>query len=148
MRFFDPHFDAASLFAGSKFNPRMFEHILGTLTDRWTILAGLESLRAPVLLAHGRYDHAVPFTMWDGSVAKVPNAHLHRFERRGHQLFFEEPVRFAVRRANSGRIPRRGSDKGASVDHRPRLSRLSSDRTFTRSPREEVFMNQHERKTA
>ena len=95
MRFFDPRFDAASLFAGSMFNPRVFEHFLGTLTARWTILAGLESLRVPVLLAHGRYDYAVPFTMWDGIVDKVPNAHLHLFERSGHQPFFEEPVRFA-----------------------------------------------------
>jgi proline iminopeptidase len=95
MRFFDPRFDAASLFAGSMFNPRVFEHFLGTLTARWTILAGLESLRVPILLAHGRYDYAVPFTMWDGIVDKVPNAHLHLFERSGHQTFFEEPVRFA-----------------------------------------------------
>ena len=32
----------------------------------------------------------------------------------------------AVRRANTARIPRRISENGASVDHRPRLSRLSS----------------------
>lgn len=95
MRFFDPRFDAASLFAGSVFNPRVFGHFLGTLTARWTILAGLESLRVPVLLAHGRYDYVVPFTMWDGIVDQVPNAHLHLFERSGHQTFFEEPVRFA-----------------------------------------------------
>jgi proline iminopeptidase len=95
MRFFDPRFDAASLFAGSMFNPRLFEHVLGTLTARWNILAGLESLRVPILLAHGRYDYAVPFTMWDGIVGKVPNAHLHLFERSGHQTFFEEPARFA-----------------------------------------------------
>ena len=95
MRFFDPRFDAASLFAESMFNPRVFEHLLGTLTARWTILAGLESLRVPILLAHGRYDYTVPFTMWDGIVDKVPNAHLHLFERSGHQPFFEEPVRFA-----------------------------------------------------
>ena len=95
MRFFDPRVDAASLFAGSMFNPRLFEHLLGTLTARWSILAGIESLRVPILLAHGRYDYAVPFTMWDGIVDKVPNARLHLFERSGHQPFFEEPVRFA-----------------------------------------------------
>lgn len=95
MRFFDPRFDAASLFAGTVFNPRVFEHVLGTLTARWTILAGLESLRVPILLAHGRYDYVVPFTMWDGIIDKVPNACLHLFERSGHQTFFEEPVRFA-----------------------------------------------------
>ena len=95
MRFFDPRFDAASLFAGSKVNPRVFEHFLGTLTAGWSILADVESLRVPVLLAHGRYDYAVPFTMWDGIVDKMPNAHLHLFGRSGHQAFFEEPARFA-----------------------------------------------------
>jgi proline iminopeptidase len=95
MRFFDPRVDAASLFAGSMFNPRLFEHLLGTLTARWSILAGIESLRVPILLAHGRYDYAVPFRMWEGIVDKVPNARLHLFERSGHQPFFEEPVRFA-----------------------------------------------------
>lgn len=95
MRFFDPRFDAAALFAGSMFNPRVFEHVLGTLTARWSIPADVESLRVPVLVAHGRYDYVVPFTMWDGVVDQVPNAHLHLFERSGHQAFFEEPVRFA-----------------------------------------------------
>ena len=95
MRFFDPRFDAASLFAGSMFNPRLFDHLFGTLTARWTILDGLESLHVPVLLAHGRFDYVVPFTMWDGIVVKVPNMRLHLFERSGHQPFFEEPGRFA-----------------------------------------------------
>jgi proline iminopeptidase len=95
MRFFDPRFDAAFLFAGSMFNPRVFELLFGTLTARWNVFAGLESLRVPVLVAHGRYDYAVPFTMWDGVVDRLPNAHLHLFERSGHQPFFEEPERFA-----------------------------------------------------
>jgi len=95
MRFFDPRFDAAALFAGAMFNPRVFEHVLGTLTAGWSVLADRESLRVPVLLAHGRYDYAVPFTMWDGIVDQLPNAHLHLFERSGHQPPFEEPVRFA-----------------------------------------------------
>jgi len=94
MRFFDPRFDAAAVFDGAMFNPRAFEHFLGTLTARWTILDGLDSLRVPILVAHGRYDYAVPFTMWNGIVDKVSNAHLHLFERSGHQPFFEEPVRF------------------------------------------------------
>lgn len=95
MRFFDPRFDAAALFAGSMFNPRVFEHVLGRLTARWNVLDGLESLRVPILLAHGRYDYTVPFTMWDGVAGKIPNAHLQLFERSGHQPFFEEPARFA-----------------------------------------------------
>jgi len=95
MRFFDARFDAASLFAGSMFNPRLFEHLFGTLMARWTILDGLESLRVPIMLTHGRYDYVVPFTMWDGIVNQLSNARLQVFDRSGHQPFFEEPALFA-----------------------------------------------------
>jgi proline iminopeptidase len=94
MRFFDPRFDAVSLFAASQFSAPLFEHIL-KLTAPWNVLTAVESLRVPILLAHGRYDYSVPFTMWNGVVEKVPNATLHLFERSGHQTFFEEPAQFA-----------------------------------------------------
>jgi len=94
MRFFDPRFDAVSLFADTQFNPGLFEHVLA-LTAPWNVLDGVESLQAPILLAHGRYDYAVPFTMWDGVVEQIPNATLRLFERSGHQPFFEEPRQFA-----------------------------------------------------
>jgi proline iminopeptidase len=94
MRFFDPRFDAVSLFAGSQFNVRLFEQVLA-LTAQWNVLTGVESLRVPILLAHGRYDYAVPFTMWNEIVDKLPNATLHLFAQSGHQTFFEEPARFA-----------------------------------------------------
>jgi proline iminopeptidase len=93
MRFFDPRFDAVSLFAKSQFNARLFERVL-TLTGQWNVLIEVESLRVPVLLAHGRYDYAAPFTMWNEVVEKLPDATLHLFERSGHQTFFEEPARF------------------------------------------------------
>jgi proline iminopeptidase len=93
MRFFDARYDAVSLFAETQFNPRLFEHVL-SLTAQWNVLDGVESLQVPALLAHGRYDYAVPFTMWNGLVEQIPNATLRLFERSGHQVFFEEPERF------------------------------------------------------
>ena len=95
MRFFDPRFDAASLFAESQFNPRLFGHVLGPLTASWNVLTDVESLRVPTLIAHGRRDYVVPYTMWDDIVGRMPNATRHVFERSGHQTFFEEPERFA-----------------------------------------------------
>jgi proline iminopeptidase len=95
MRFFDPRFDAASLFAESQFNPRLFEHVLGPLTASWNVLSDARSLRVPILIAHGRHDYVVPYTMWNGIVDEIPNATLHLFERSGHQTFFEEPQQFA-----------------------------------------------------
>jgi proline iminopeptidase len=96
MRFFDPRADATDLFSEVQFNARLFEHVVGPLTAQWSILSGVESLRVPILLAHGRYDYAVPYTMWTGVVDRVPNATLHLFERSGHQTFYEEPAQFAA----------------------------------------------------
>jgi proline iminopeptidase len=95
MRFFDPRFDAISLFDAAQFNAPLFEHVIGPLTGQWNVLTAMESLRVPILLAHGRYDYAVPFTMWNGIVERVPNVTLHVFDRSGHQPFFEEPQEFA-----------------------------------------------------
>lgn len=95
MRFFDARADAARLFGEAEVNPRLFEHVLGTLVARWDITSDLESFRVPTFIVHGRYDYAVPHTMWDGIVDQLPNATFRLFERSGHQPFFEEPQRFA-----------------------------------------------------
>jgi proline iminopeptidase len=95
MRFFDARFDALPLFAEADFKPQLFQHVVGPLTAGWDVTADRGSLRVPILLAHGRYDYVVPYTMWNGIVATLPDATLHLFERSGHQTFFEEPERFA-----------------------------------------------------
>ncbi|HTN88536.1 MAG TPA: alpha/beta hydrolase [Sorangium sp.] len=95
LRFFDPRFDAAPLFAEADLKPRFFAHLLGTLAPAWDITADPGSLRVPLLIAHGRHDYTVPHALWDGVVPTLPDATLHLFERSGHQPFFEEPERFA-----------------------------------------------------
>jgi proline iminopeptidase len=95
MRFFDPRIDATDLFSEVQFNAGLFEHVVGPLTAQWSILSGTESPRVPILVAHGRYDYAVPYTMWAGVLDAVPNVRLHVFERSGHQTFYEEPAQFA-----------------------------------------------------
>jgi proline iminopeptidase len=94
MRFYDARFDALSLFAEADFKPQLFQHVIDALTARWNVSADRESLNVPILLAHGRFDYVVPYTMWNGIVESLPNATLHLFEKSGHQTFFEEPERF------------------------------------------------------
>ena len=94
MRFFDPRFDAVALFAEAVFKPALFEHVLGPLTAAWNIASDRKSLRVPILVAHGRHDYVIPYTMWDGIIDTLPDATLHLFEHSGHQAFFEEPERF------------------------------------------------------
>lgn len=94
-RFYEPRFDAAALFAEAEFKPQMFAHLLGALTREWDVTSESDSLRVPVLLAHGRYDYTVPCASWNGLVEKLPTATMEIFERSGHHPFVEEPDRFA-----------------------------------------------------
>jgi proline iminopeptidase len=96
MRFFDARFDAVPLYAEAIVRPQFLQHVLGPLTQGWDITVGASELRVPLLLAHGRYDYAVPYTLWEGIPSQLPNATLAIFERSGHQPFLEEPERFAA----------------------------------------------------
>ena len=96
MRFFDASFDPAPLFAEAEVQPKFLPHVMGTLTRTWDVLAGASPLRAPLLIAHGRYDYAVPHVLWDAVVPMLPSASFHLFERSGHQPFFEEPDLFTA----------------------------------------------------
>ena len=96
MRFFDPRYDAAPLYAEAIVRPEFLQRVFGTLTPGWDVTDGASDLRVPLLLAHGRYDYAVPYRLWDGIPERLPNATLELFERSGHQPFFEEPERFVA----------------------------------------------------
>ena len=96
MRFHDPAADAAPLFAGAVSRPELLMHLSGTLAATWTITADPASLPVPVLLTHGRSDYTVPYDLWDGIPASLPDATFRLFESSGHQPFFEEPERFTA----------------------------------------------------
>jgi pimeloyl-ACP methyl ester carboxylesterase len=76
--------------------PALLGHLMGALTKDWDISRDPGSLRVPLLLAHGRCDYTVPYTLWDGIEAVLPTATRHLFQRSGHQPFFEEPDEFAT----------------------------------------------------
>jgi len=94
-RFFDPRFDQTPLYAEAIWKPDLIRYVLGTLTPSWDVTAGAGDLSVPIYLALGRYDYTVPHVLWDGVAEKIPNLTVGRFERSGHQAFFEEPERFA-----------------------------------------------------
>jgi proline iminopeptidase len=95
MRFYDPTADAASLFADAELQPGFLPHVLGTLARGWDIQAGAP-LMTPLLVAHGRYDYTVPYTLWDGVLPKLPKATRQLFQKSGHQPFYEEPEAFTT----------------------------------------------------
>ena len=94
-RFFDARADVNPLFAGAEVKPVLLGHLMGTLTRNWDVTRDAELLRAPILLAHGRYDYTVPWVLWDGVAEKLPTVTRRIFERSGHYPFCEEPEEFA-----------------------------------------------------
>jgi proline iminopeptidase len=95
IRFFDMHADAAALFEGAETRPELLPHLMGTLGPSWDVTAGAP-LVAPLLVAHGRHDYAVPHTLWDDVLPRLPTATMRIFEESGHQPFYEEPERFSA----------------------------------------------------
>ena len=81
MRFFDADFDAAPLFEGADSRTDLLKHLLGTLTPTWKVENDAESLRVPILVAHGRHDYTVPHVLWDGVLATLPNTTMARVRR-------------------------------------------------------------------
>jgi proline iminopeptidase len=96
MRFFDPSFDAAPLFADAEPRPEFLAHLLGKLAPSWDVTVGADALTVPILLAHGRHDYVVPHRLWDAVVPTLPDATFRLFEHSGHQPFVEEPARFTT----------------------------------------------------
>ena len=61
-----------------------------TTTRGWDVTINARSLPASMLLAHGRYDCTVPYTLWDGIAEKLSNATRRIFGRSGQHPFVEE----------------------------------------------------------
>jgi proline iminopeptidase len=96
MRFFDPRFDAAPVFAESEYRPELLAHVMGTLLRGWDVRSDSGLSRAPLLVAHGRYDYTVPYRLWEGVATSLPRTTMRVFGRSGHQPFFEEPELFGA----------------------------------------------------
>ena len=95
LRFFDFQTEMAPLYQDAVVRPELLSHLMGPLTREWDIALD-PLLRVPILLAHGRYDYTVPYTLWENSEAILPPATRHVFSRSGHQPFYEEPDEFAT----------------------------------------------------
>jgi proline iminopeptidase len=95
MRFYDFGYDGAKAFEGAIVKPEVLAHLLGKLLVGWEAAAAAPALRAPTLLAHGRHDYVVPWTLWEPLAPALP-ATLRLFEESGHQPFLEEPEAFTA----------------------------------------------------
>ena len=93
MYWFDPSFDASELWEEVEINPELSQQVFDP-TNSFDLRDGPVPILTPVLLALGRYDFVVPYTMWDSYLDILPNHQRHIFSGSGHTPQFEQPELF------------------------------------------------------
>jgi proline iminopeptidase len=88
---YNPRFDASSLFDGVEVNMEAVNHLFGSVFRDIDITRGLDTFDRPVFLAFGRYDFLVaPPSAWDAIRPKFRDLTVRVFERSGHVPTLEE----------------------------------------------------------
>ena len=91
---YDPSYDGSWLWEGVVPDMLVTQRLFGELFATYDLAQGPGAITMPVLVAHGRYDYVVPYTLWEEHRHKLPRNTYALFERSGHTPPFEEPERF------------------------------------------------------
>jgi proline iminopeptidase len=91
---YDATYDASHLWQGMPINMNVIKMFRDFFANGYELRWDPEQLKAPVLVVMGRYDYAVPHTLWDKVRPKFRNLTRHVFEHSGHTPQLEEPEYF------------------------------------------------------
>jgi proline iminopeptidase len=91
---YEPTYDCSSLWEGVVPNMPLMDRLYGELFKTYDLAQGPGEITVPVLIAHGRYDYAIPHTLWEEHRHKLPRHTYALFERSGHTPPLEEPEQF------------------------------------------------------
>ena len=82
------------LWEGLDGNIDIINHFFDILLSQYDASEGLDQLKAPVFLAMGRYDYAVPYHSWADVKEQFMNLSYNVFEKSGHYPMLEEQELF------------------------------------------------------
>jgi pimeloyl-ACP methyl ester carboxylesterase len=91
---YDPSYDGSWLWEGVMPDVPVADRLYGDLFKTYDLAQGPGQITVPVLIAHGRYDYAAPYTLWEKHLPKLPRHTYALFEKSGHFPSLEEPERF------------------------------------------------------
>ncbi len=94
---YDPKYDSTWLWEGVQINVPVLDHLFGVLFSQYDLALGPRPITAPVFLALGRYDYAVPYTTWEKEKHKLPDLSYNLFEKSGHTPQLEDATEFDQR---------------------------------------------------
>jgi proline iminopeptidase len=95
--FFDASYDFSWAWVGRDFSPELFTRYFNVIVAGYDPQARLSTNTVPLFLGLGRYDYAVPFSMWNGVKDRIPRLTAHLFEQSSHFPMLEEPALFDER---------------------------------------------------
>ena len=95
--FYDASYDFSWAWVGRDFSAELLARYFTVILSDYNPEPKLLNNTVPMFLALGRYDYAVPFSMWDGVKTRIPRLASHLFDRSGHFPMFEEPMLFDER---------------------------------------------------
>jgi proline iminopeptidase len=93
MYWYDPTYDCSWLMAGENWNADVVKQYFDVIYANYDITSRRPT-QVPIFLSLGRYDYAVPYTMWNGIKEKFPTLSWNLFEKSGHWAFLEEQELF------------------------------------------------------
>lgn len=93
MYFHNPAYDPAWLVEGAYWNMPAATHLFDVIMADYDLGIG-PIVQTPVFLAIGRDDYAMPFTLWDSELGKIPNLSYNLFQQSGHYPMLEEQKLF------------------------------------------------------
>jgi proline iminopeptidase len=91
---FDPAYDGSWLWERVVLNGPLWSRVAGEVFMPYDLGQGPGEITVPVLIAHGRYDYFVAYTLWEEHRHKLPRHTYVLFERSGHTPPLEEPDAF------------------------------------------------------
>jgi proline iminopeptidase len=95
MAWYDPGFDATSLWEGVDVNMDMLDYVWGEVFRDIDVTRGLESFDRPVFMVLGRYDFlGAPPSSWEPIKDKFNDLTIRVYEKSGHTPQYEEPEVF------------------------------------------------------
>lgn len=94
MIWYDPHFDASSLWQSVEVIPEIMDYLWGKVFKEIDITENLNKLSMPVFLGLGRYDYWNPPFLWEKVRNSFKDLTIRVFENSGHTPQLEEAELF------------------------------------------------------
>ncbi len=86
---YNPDYDAAWLWSGMTVNEVIVDHLYGSVFNNYSMFQTMNNIPAPTLVVMGKYDYAVPYTLWLG-YESVSGLTVKLMEKSGHTPQLEQ----------------------------------------------------------